>query len=133
MIFTKRTGLENLTNQAVHEIVEGRKKKPLELEESNEISQEQPKEKNKETAAQFTYGTNSANSETHRALFNGSYHTFSTSSTNQMQCTCCPDPILMNVKDSKEESKTNYLTTSTFTETKTDYLSAKPKKSSYSF
>ncbi len=129
MRFT-RTGLENLTNQAVHEIVKERKKKPLEIEETEEKSvEEQPKE---EKTASFTYGTNSANSETQRMLFNGSYHTFSTSSTNQMQCTCCPDPILMNVKDDKETSKTNYLTTSTFTE-KSDYLSNKPKKSSYSF
>ena len=133
MIFTKRTGLENLTNQAVHEIVEDRKKRPLELEETNEISQEQSQEKNEERVATFTYGTNSAISETNRMLFNGSYHTFSTSSSNQMQCTCCPEPILMNAPDAKEESKNSYLTSSTFTETKLDYLSSKPKKSSYSF
>lgn len=132
MIFTKRTGLENLTNHVIHELVEGRKRKPLEIDETEEKAVEQEKTKEEKTAS-FTYGTNSANSETHRALFNGSYHNFSISSTDQMQCTCCPDPILMNVKDSKEESKTNYLTTSTFTETKTDYLSAKPKKSSYTF
>jgi len=133
MIFTKRTGLENLTNQVIHELVKDRERKPIDTPE-NEINnnlQESKPEETKEITTSGTYGTNSA--ETHRALFNGSYHTFSSSSTNQMQCTCCPDPILMNVKDSKEESKTNYLTTSTFTETKTDYLSAKPKKSSYSF
>ena len=132
MIFTKRTGLENLTNQAVHELVEDRKKRPLDIEESNEISQEQSKEKTEERVATFTYGTNSANSETHKMLFNGTYHTFSTGSSNQMQCTCCPEPILMNAPDAKEESKTNYLT-STTTETKSDYLFSKPKKSSYTF
>ena len=132
MIFTKRTGLENLTNQAVHEILEERKKRPLELGETNEISQEQPKEETKESTASFTYGTNSANSETHKMLFNGTYHTFSTGSSNQMQCTCCPDPILMNAPDAKEESKTNYLTSSII-EKKSDYLSSKSKKSSYTF
>lgn len=130
MRFTNRTGLENLTNQAVHDLVEERKKKPLELEESNELSQEQPKEEPKDVKASFTYGTNSVNSETNRMLFNGSYHTFSTNSSNQMQCTCCPEPILMNAPDANEE--TSYLT-STTTEKKSDYLFSKPKKSSYTF
>ena len=125
MRFT-RTGLENLTNQAVHEIVEERKKKPLETEESNEISQAQePKKETKESKASFTYGTNS---ETSKMLFNGSYHTFSTNSSNQMQCTCCPEPILFNVKeDLSKKEKDNYLSTSLTTSSSYSTLDSKKK------
>lgn len=130
MIFTKRTGLENKANQAIHELIEERKRKPIDTPE-NELStsQESQPEEKKEITGSGTYGTNL---ETQRALFNGSYHTFTTSGSNQLQCACCPEPILINASDAREESKTNYLT-STSTETKSDYLFSKPKKSSYTF
>ena len=129
--------MENLTNQAVHELVEDRKKKPLEIEETNEqaAAQEQPKEEPKDATASFTYGTNS---DTNRLLFNGSYHTFTTNSSNQLQCTCCPEPILMKATDIKEDfsigkKDSGYLSTSTSASSKSDYSFTKSKKSSYTF
>lgn len=96
MVRFTRTGLENLTNQAIHEIVEDRKKAPKEDSPEAEITQAQPQEEQKEITGSITYGTKS---EAQRMLFNGSYHTFTTNSSNQLQCTCCPEPILMKATD----------------------------------
>lgn len=113
MVRFTRTGLEGLTNQAIHEIAEDRKKAPVK-EEAPEVenTQAQFQEEQKEITGSTTYGTNST---THRALFNGSYHTFTTNSSNQMQCTCCPEPILLNVNDLdiSKKDKESYLSPST--------------------
>ncbi len=133
MIFTKRTGLENMTNQAVHELVEERKKKHLEEPDEQAVAQEQPKENAKEATASFTYG-NLANQETHRMLFSGSYHTFTTNSSNQLQCTCCPEPILMKAIDVNDdfsigkEDKADYsFASGTESNSYTDSFSTKKK------
>lgn len=127
MVRFTRTGLEGLTNQAIHEIVEDRKKAPVK-EESPEVenTQAQPQEEQKEITSSITYGTNST---AHRALFNGSYHTFTTNSSSQMQCTCCPEPILMkaiDVKDDFSVKKEDY-SASAITSSYTDLT--KPRKS----
>src|SRR5574341_2096290 len=98
--FTK-TGLEGLTNQAIHEIVEDRKKAPVEEESPEaENTQAQSQEEQKEITGSITYGTRS---DTNRMLFNGSYHTFTANSSNQLQCTCCPEPILMKATDINDD------------------------------
>lgn len=103
MVRFTRTGLEGLTNQAIHEIAEDRKKSPQRRDESletekheQETATENPKE---EKAGTLTYGTN----ETTRMMFAGSYHTFTTNSSNQLQCTCCPEPILIKAVDINED------------------------------
>lgn len=128
MVRFTRTGLEGLTNQAIHEIAEDRKKAPAK-EESTEIenTQAQLQEEQKEITSSITYGTDST---THRALFNGSYHTFTTNSSNQMQCTCCPEPILMKAIDINDDfsvGKKEGYSVSTTTKSYTDLT--KPRKS----
>ena len=127
MVRFTRTGLEGLINQAVHDIVEDRKKDPAK-EESPEVeaTQIQSQEEQKEITGSITYGTNS---DTRRMLFNGSYHTFTANSSNQMQCTCCPEPILtkaIDIKDDFSVKKEDY-SASTTTSSYTDLT--KPRKS----
>lgn len=101
VIFTKRNGLENVTNEAIHEINKGDEKKipPSEPEQSN-LQSEQPKNKEETTTPRFTYGTNSK--EVQSLSVYGVNHTF-TPSGNQLQCTCCPEPVLIGSLDLEKD------------------------------
>lgn len=116
--FTK-TGLEGLTNKAIHEVVEDRKKAPVKEDSPEAENTQTQAEEQKEITGSITYGTKS---EAQRVLFNGSYHTFTTNSSNQLQCTCCPEPILMKTTDINDDfsvgkKDSGYLATSSRSQT----------------
>lgn len=111
VVFTKK-GLEFLTNKAIHETIQENKiaKKEEVKEEKQETKTEEPKEEQKPVST-ITYGEDS------RRLFVSSsenYHTFTTTNTNQLQCTCCPEPILLNANDLdvSKKDKESYLSPS---------------------